>query len=149
MKTKICALMIALLAAVAVQAATTITVPTQTRPPQALTNLPPVVVGGTASNAVIALPASGGAALSMKFNASAGTAASYVWLYTSVDAAGTNFSTAPFGMLTLTPATTTHQVVNTNWSEATLSGYKSLKLVWSNSAAGTVYITNLGAWLGK
>lgn len=116
-----------------------------------VTPLPPIIVGGTVSNAstVIQIPKTGGAALSIKFNASGGTAAGYIWLYTTVDTSGTNYSTAPFAMLTLTPATTTDQVFNTNWSEAALSGYRGFKLSWSNSAAGSVNMTNKGVWIGR
>ncbi|HEV2207311.1 MAG TPA: hypothetical protein VG167_00935 [Verrucomicrobiae bacterium] len=108
------------------------------------TNTPPTVTGSAAATTganFVPVWQGRGMAVSAKFNANSGTAPGYVWVYSSVD--GTNSSTAPFAMLTLTPNGTTDQVVNTNWSAAQLTGYRFLNFsTWSNSAAGSVYLTN-------
>ena len=110
----------------------------------AVPGIPPWVNGTYSSNAplaVINIKPGKGLGLTTKYNASAGTAANYAWVYSSTD--GTNYSTAPFALLALTPNSTTDQVHNTNWSAATLSGWKSLAVtVWSNAAANTVWTTN-------
>lgn len=114
------------------------------------TNLPPRVTGTYASNVTSMIPIwqGRGLSLSFKFNASAGTAANYVYIYPTVD--GTNYSYLPLAMVTLVPNTTTDRTFTTNFSAATLHAYRGVGLnVWSNAAADTVTFTNKGVIVGR
>lgn len=114
------------------------------------TNMPATVIGSGVSNQTSLIPIwqGRGLALSQKFNATSGSAVGTIWLYPSVD--GTNIATAPFAQWTLTPNATTDVVATTNWSAASLTGYRFLNVgAISNAAAGTVWITNKGLTISR